>query len=157
MGRTLDILKQTRGNPLSLKIASNLPPIPSPTILPLPESAEEVPFIEVGGPNHALQGSAGVLAQSDRRPKMEDRGSKIEDRGSKIEDQGRRGNQSSTIFHPQSSILDPPSPIPARNKASELLDFSGGRSPGRADGGAPAQSHARFASPGPKAIRPDSA
>ena len=111
MGRTLDILKQTRGNPLSLKIASNLPPIPSPTILPLPESAEEVPFIEVGGPNHALQGSAGVLAQSDRRPKMEDRGSKIEDRGSKIEDQGRRGNQSSTIFHPQSSILDPPSSI----------------------------------------------
>ena len=70
MGRTLEILKHRGASPFSLKVAPEPPNPHSPTILPLPESAEEVPFIEVGGPNHALQGSAGVLAQSDRRPKI---------------------------------------------------------------------------------------
>src|SRR5437870_11294355 len=118
MGRTLDILKQTRGNPLSLKIASNLPPIPSPTILPLPENAEEVPFIEVGGPNHALQGSAGVLAQSDRRPKIrrqkEQSSSTSDPRSPDAVAAGAGLNDpdpQSSFLDPQSLILDPQSLI----------------------------------------------
>jgi Mrp family chromosome partitioning ATPase len=64
MGRTLDILKHNRANPVSLKIAPHLPPVSSPAILPLTDGADEIPFVEVGGPNHEMHGSATVLAHS---------------------------------------------------------------------------------------------
>src|SRR6266404_3467333 len=78
MGRTLDILKHTRASPISLRIAPLLPPTSPSAILPLSEDAEEIPFVEVGGPNHELLGSAGVLAHSASGPKRHDGQSKPE-------------------------------------------------------------------------------
>src|SRR5438128_2150562 len=107
MGRTLDILKHTRAGPVSLKIAPQLPQASRPAILPLSEGAEEVPFVEVGGPNHELQGSAGVLAHPASRSKVSDGKPSSEkhnpgDVGTGIT------NLFSSNLNPKSSILDLP-------------------------------------------------
>ena len=108
MGRTLDILKHTRASPISLRIAPLLPPTSPSAILPLSEDAEEIPFVEVGGPNHELLGSAGVLAHSASGPKRHDGKSKPA-----AQAHGVAGSTafSSSILNPPPSILDPRSAI----------------------------------------------
>jgi Mrp family chromosome partitioning ATPase len=101
MGRTLDILKHTRANPIALRIAPHLPPASSPAILPLTD-AEEVPFVEVGGPNHELHGSAAVLAHPATGKKRAD---------DKPKSVGQGPGDSDTTLDSRSSILDPPSSI----------------------------------------------
>jgi Mrp family chromosome partitioning ATPase len=102
MGRTLDILKHTRASPVSLKIAPQLPQASRPAILPLSEGTEEVPFVEVGGPNHELQGSAAVLAHPASRLKVSD--------GKSSSEKQNRGDAGTGITNldPASSILDLP-------------------------------------------------
>jgi Mrp family chromosome partitioning ATPase len=112
MGRTLDILKHRRES-ISLKVAPEPIDLQTPAILPLAEGPEEIPFIEVGGPNHAWHGSATVLAQPDRGLKIKkpnDRASSTLDprsspavaAGSGLNDLGSR----SSILNPSSSHLD---------------------------------------------------
>jgi Mrp family chromosome partitioning ATPase len=102
MGRTLDILKHTRGSPVSLKIGPHLPDAPSPAIIPLSQTGEEVPFIEVGGPHHELHGSPAVLANPAQKKR---------DEGGGMKDEGARAMRvSSLISHPSSlsGTLDAP-------------------------------------------------
>src|SRR5215471_4295940 len=105
MGRTLDILKHTRASPVSRRIAPQVPPTSSPAILPLSESAEEVPFVEVGGPNHELHGSAAVLAKPAPGKKVLDSNPDIKKDLVRSES---RTTISSSVLVPPASILDFP-------------------------------------------------
>jgi Mrp family chromosome partitioning ATPase len=82
MGRTLEVLKHRKSSTPTLKIAQE-PPIHSPpAILPLSSNQDEIPFIEVGGPNHAMHGSNVVMARRDRGQKTENQGSNPEEQKS---------------------------------------------------------------------------
>ncbi len=109
MGRTLQVLKHTKSSPPTLKIAPHPPANSAPTILPLSNNQDEVPFIEVGGPNHALLGAAVVMAQHHRAAKTVERGSKIEVGGSA--GQGTIVHTRSSTLDTQSSIINDSSPI----------------------------------------------
>ena len=73
MGRTLEILKHIRTSPGTLKIAPEPTAVSPPTILPISSSSDEIPFIEVGGPNHATLGASVVMAQRGPRLKVEEK------------------------------------------------------------------------------------
>jgi Mrp family chromosome partitioning ATPase len=120
MGRTLDILKfakagsrPTDSEPL-LEVLSIRPPASEVlSIRPASQDPETIPFIEVGGPNHAMHGSPGVLAQSHPKSKVEDRRSKIE----------TPGTIASSIIHLQSSS-NPPSSISSAPSSPEASSLS---------------------------------
>src|SRR5438876_5319634 len=105
MGRTLDILKHTRTGPITLRIAPNLSPGSSSAVDLLAEDGGEIPFVEVGGPNHELHGSARVLAHPAAGKKKDDQKSK-----SAANDAGDTDGSalSSSIIDSPSSILDLP-------------------------------------------------
>ncbi len=73
MGRTLEVLKHARMSPGTLKIAPEPTTVSQPMILPILDNSDEVPFIEVGGPNHYLHGASVVMAQTGRGSKLEEK------------------------------------------------------------------------------------
>lgn len=96
MGRTLEVLKRSKAGLITLKVASQPPTNSPPTILPLSNNPEEIPFIEVGGPRNALLGAAVVMSQRDRGPRIEDQGGKTE----------APKNDVSSMPDPQSATID---------------------------------------------------
>src|SRR5260370_14701482 len=116
MGRTLEVLKRSKASPMTLKVAPQPPTHSPPTILPLSNNSDEIPFIEVGGPRHALLGAAVMMSQRDRGPRLEEQGAKTEapknDAGSIADPQSATIDFSSTLnlhslsvaFHPLGSL-----------------------------------------------------
>src|SRR5580765_5281158 len=67
MGRTIEALMHTMRNaPDKIASASRRPDLPSrpPDLI---EESGDVPFVEVGGPNHLMDGSPSVLAAAPRQ------------------------------------------------------------------------------------------
>jgi Mrp family chromosome partitioning ATPase len=104
MGRTLDILKRTRTSPISLRIAPQLLPNSSPAVVSLSEGADEVPFVEVGGPNHELHASAGVLAHIAGKKRGDEKSKSL----SRAPGDADISGHSTSAFTSPLSILDVP-------------------------------------------------
>jgi Mrp family chromosome partitioning ATPase len=70
MGRMLDTLKKAGGPLLRPDAPPSAPPLTDGCVLEWAVSEEQIPFIEVGGPNKAVEGSADVLAAHPAQPQQ---------------------------------------------------------------------------------------
>jgi Mrp family chromosome partitioning ATPase len=68
MGRMLDTLKKAGGPLLRPDAPASAPPLGDGCVLEWAVSEEQIPFIEVGGPNKSVEGSADVLAAHPPQP-----------------------------------------------------------------------------------------
>lgn len=62
MGRMLDTLRRTNGKPLAADPQATARLVPVDDSVPESAEADEIPFIEVGGPDRAIEASPDVLA-----------------------------------------------------------------------------------------------
>lgn len=111
MGRTLDILKHRHAAIPSAKVDPQPQSISLSPALPSMEQSEEIPFVEVGGPNHSLLGSSTVLAKANRAPKTVVSNAKVGDPGLSKDSApahdrptSNESNPLSVVFYPLGSL-----------------------------------------------------
>jgi len=111
MGRTLDILKHHGAAVPSTKVTPPPPSIVAFPILPLSDRSEVIPFIEVGGPIHPLQGPSSAAVNPEPglktalgKPKIEDQGASKHDPSPLKPSAATELNPLSVAFHPLGSL-----------------------------------------------------